>query len=145
MSDDVQRILDFDKIEFRPVRFHQKDLKIRQDRRAVIERVLRQCHLVTQKEEDGDRALADVLFENYDDSIPTLLLILGFDNDSPDWQEMFAAMRDDMPPTRAREIFETWWDLNQINDFFMRGGKPILPPYIVNLIQNSDDNPVKDL
>ena len=129
----AERLLDLDEVGSRTVKLGGVQYTIRQQRQAVLERVLKFAHTDVQAPEGDDRAFAEMLFQNWDASLPFFALILGCEEPAAQ-EECVAHLKANLTIPAALTIYETWWEINRIEDFFGRGGRPMLPPYIMRLL-----------
>ena len=130
------RTLNLDEVQTIDVILGGRPFKISQDRRAVIERVLRVAHEEGKPPTESDeRSLSERLFENWEAALPAFALILGSEEGDSDHQAVVQHLREHLTVPAALQIYEAWWDINQVEAFFVRGGRPLLPPYIVKALQ----------
>ena len=127
------RLLDLDEIGSVSIKLGGKEFKIGQQRQAILERVLRFAHTDPKVEEGEDRSFADLLFANWDDALPYFALILGFEKED-EQADCVLHLKEYLTIPAALTIYETWWEVNRIEDFFNRGSRPMLPPYILKML-----------
>ena len=132
------RVLNLDEVVTVDVVLGGKPFRIRQDRRAVIERVLRVAHEEDKQPAEGEaeKPLSERLFENWETSLPAFALILGSEEGDTEHQAVVQHLREHLTVPSALAIYDEWWRLNEIESFFLRGGRPLLPPYIVRALQD---------
>lgn len=106
---------------------------IRQQRRAVLEKVLR--HLYAREQSGAVAADAtidqfvDSCFGSWRDCVPTLALMLGIEEDDPNRTKLVDHLDEHLSWSRAKWVFQQWWGLNGLVDFFALGGNPMVPEF----------------
>lgn len=139
---ETSRIIDLDQVITIPVMLGAREFTVTQQRRALIERVLcesnRDLQTTQAPESEDGRTLIETMFANFDDSLPVIALIFGCETLGKERDELIAFLKEHLNPDGAIRIFETWWEINRIEDFFLRGGKAVMPPYIVRILENPD-------
>lgn len=136
------RILNLDEVQTVEVILGGRSFRITQQRRAILEKVLKIAHEEGQVAREGDdRPLSERLFENWDAALPAFALILGEEEGTPGFDATVAHLEEHLRVPAALQIYEAWWELNQIQGFFDRGGRPLLPPYILKALQDGTLTP----
>jgi hypothetical protein len=147
--DGGKRVLALDQVEEVEVRLPGRIYTLRQDRRAMIERVLGTVAAVEENgrpepvaEGDGevkvsetDKQYVSRIFGIFEKCIHIFPLIFGFEDESADdFKLCLTHLTENLTADKAAQIYEAWWDLNRIGDFFVREGNVLLPPEVVNRI-----------
>ncbi|HET7100673.1 MAG TPA: hypothetical protein VFJ52_05945 [Terriglobia bacterium] len=123
----MSRTRNFDEDEIVTVTFGGRDFVIRPQRRALIERILDMAY----KEETEGSSIKD-FFKNWDRQFPIFALIFGYEEmKSEETKEVLKHLESHMPLKAGPICFEDWWNVNQIQDFFLRGGMPLYPVSLV--------------
>lgn len=129
------RVIDLDDVGSVSIKLGGEEYQIRQQRQAIIEKVLRFAH-EDPKLDDGEvteENFAEVLFRNWDAALPTLALCLGCEGE-PAVAGCVEHLKEHLTIPAALRIWDLWWEINRIQDFFNRGGRALLPPYILDLV-----------
>lgn len=129
------RVIDLDDVGSVSIKLGGEEYQIRQQRQAIIEKVLRFAH-EDPKMDDGEvneENFAEVLFRNWDAALPTLALCLGCEGEAA-VTGCVKHLKEHLTIPGALRIWELWWEINRIQDFFNRGGRALLPPYILDLV-----------
>lgn len=127
------RVIDLDAEGVIAVTLGGRQFEVRQQRRAVLERVLRAIYAREQDAklpEDADTSqFLESCFANWRDRAPTFALILGYEEGNPDLPGVLAHLEEHLTFPRAKRVFDAWWELNQLVDFFALGGNPMIPDF----------------
>lgn len=112
-----------------------RPFEVRQQRRSVLEKVLRAIYAretdaVAKIEDDADSSqFLESCFANWRDRTPMFALILGCEEDDPERAAVLAHLEEHLTFPRAKWVFSHWWRLNEMVDFFALGGNPMVPQF----------------
>jgi len=129
------RILNLDLDDTIQVTLGGREYILRQQRRAIIERVVRAVKLVEDqmfaeddsgKERTGEENLA-LVFGNWDQAFPAFALMLGVEPSDANYQDTLNHLTEHLTFPKAHAIFNAWYDLNQVRRFFIYLGNPLIP------------------
>lgn len=136
MSEESSRVINLD--EEGVVRFTLggRPFEVRQQRRSILEKVLRAIYAretdpvdkLPEQAEDNMQFL-EGCFANWRDRTATFALILGFEEDSPERAAILEHLEEHLTFPRAKWVFQEWWRLNELVDFFGLGGNPMVPQF----------------
>ncbi len=119
-----------------------RELVVRQQRRALLEKVLNAMYAqaaataTPEFEEKAERTAAEVAGDNqryaqaccqaWNNRLPIYCLIFGVDEGHPDRKGLEEHLQEHLGFPQARRIFTEWWTLNRISDFFALEGNPMI-------------------
>lgn len=86
-----------------------------------------------EKGKKKERTYTESIFADCDHSFPIVARMLGFDPDKgqeakADFNEVVQYLNEHLPPMAAARLYEQWYELNELDDFFARFGKTLLDP-----------------
>lgn len=129
MSTEATRILDLDDDGSIEVRLGGQTFWIRQQRRALVQKVIQAIHqnesAPLPEDIEGGKYL-DFACQSLADTYPAFALILGVEDTDSNYGETLAHLETHLNFPKAQKIFERWWDINKIEDFLFVGGNPLV-------------------
>jgi hypothetical protein len=131
-----QRIIDLDAVKTIGVKIGGKDFQITQQRRAVLEKVVQKIFAQGERERPAsadteDKEFLRVAFQEWEDSLPVIALILGYEETSAETPGIIEHLREHLSFPGATQLFQEWWRLNQVDRFFGRAGNPLIPEQVM--------------
>ena len=130
MSDQGLTVLDLDQVVEVPVKLGGKEFKITQQKRALLEKVFGFVNsFKVDAEEETD--FTKLMFKHYDASFPYIATILGHDGDA----DTIAHLQEHLHFSGAIQIFERYWEVNDLDAFLSRGGNPLLPKMLLESLE----------
>jgi hypothetical protein len=137
MIEGMQRALDVSFLEHVLVPIGGREFTLAPQSAPHLERVLN----AIDAREDADVApetvaetkqpWGTVIVKNYSKSIPILAMMFGFNPKDKEGKEAVEHLTEFMVPKLAIRIYEEWRKVNEIDDFLLRTGKPLLDPTLV--------------
>jgi len=89
-----------------------------------------------EKKTAKDENLAQMFIEEWDKAIPVFALMFGFKPEKEDeWTEVVGFLFENLAPMSGVKIFHAWWELNEVDDFFIRCGRTLLHPLVEQSIR----------
>jgi hypothetical protein len=88
----------------------------------------------TGEDEEGEKpaleeTVAQTFIKEWDKALPVIAMMFGFHPDKEDeWSEVTAFLGDNLAPMAGVKVFRAWWQLNEIDSFFIRCGRTMLHP-----------------
>ena len=131
----MSRVLDLDSDDSIQITLAGREFTLRQQRRAIIERVVRAVQAVeeqtfakteAERQRTPDEELGTV-FSNWDQALPTYALMLGHEPGDVDYADVLNYLEWHLTFPKAQVIFNAWYDLNQVRRFFIYLGNPLIP------------------
>ena len=149
MSEVIEE-LDLDQVKTIPVKIGGKSFEITQQSRPMIQRVLAYVNdevasKIKEEKEGEEVALTELLFDNFDSQLPAIALIFGFDPDKKEGKEVVSHLKEHLRHSGAIRVFDRWWDLNEIDDFFVRGGKPLMNREMVEVVRRVKEKAIQEV
>lgn len=149
MSETMEE-LDLDQVKTIPVKVGGRSFEITQQSRPQIQRVLafvndEVASQLREKKEGEEVALTELLFDNYDNQLPAIALIFGFDPDKKEGKEVVNHLKEHLRHSGAIRVFDRWWDLNEIDSFFVRGGKPLMSREMVEVARRVKEKAIQEV
>lgn len=136
MTDNLSA-LDFDAFTPVPVKLGGRSFMIRPQSAAMIQRVLEYSSVDTDRpirtegEDTGQgkdpRAFVRDAFSTWADTVAATAHMLGLQPGTPEYDDGYAHLTEHLRPGAVMKIYETWWRVNEIDDFFERGGRALMP------------------
>jgi hypothetical protein len=132
----MDNILDFDQTPSIEVKLGGRSFVLTQQRTAIVQAVLEASSVDVERqiidtEIEGSvtdpKASIQNMFSNWPEVIKTTALMLGVEQDQPDYDQVIVFLDTKLNPARVISIFEKWWEVNEIESFFMRGGRTLMP------------------
>lgn len=120
--------------------------KITEQSRPMLQRIL--AHVngeiaseeLKAKKKGEEPTLTELMFHNFDASLPAIAMILGCEDlTSTEGKELVQHLHNHLHPSGAIKIYEEWWLLNDLDSFFLRGGRPLLMKELVESIKKSKE------
>jgi hypothetical protein len=125
------RILDLDADAMIEVTLGGRSFTITQQRAAVLEQVLLAVYNDSQQADLKDdatmRELSQLSLARWQESIPTFALILGVEPGDANHRDTVAHLETHLTFPKAQQLFEAWYELNQVESFFYQAGNPLIP------------------
>lgn len=128
---DIVRLLDFDADPQCEVRLAGRCYTIRQQRRAVMEKILQAIYPEREDEAADDKApstwreVALHGIERWGKHFEVFALMLGAED--ADLAETTKHLEEHLSWPRARKIFEAWYEINDVFGFLQRDGNALVP------------------
>jgi hypothetical protein len=132
----MSRLVNLDAADTTTFTIGARDFVVRPQRRALIEKVMEAAY---QAETEGSEQSTFVqsLFKNWDRQFPMFALIFGYeDPKDPETKGVLKHLEQHLSPRGGVEVFKDWWEINGIDDFFIRGGRPMMPLDIVESLRS---------
>lgn len=133
----MQRALDVKFMENVLVPIGGQEFTLTPQSAPQLERVLNAIYdttdvkLTDETAEEKRKPWGTVLTGNYRKSIPIIAMMFGFDPKSNEGKIAVQHLTDHLAPKLAVRIYEEWRRINEIDDFLLRTGKPLLNPELV--------------
>lgn len=136
MADNPLKALDFDTIQPVEVKLGGRLFAIRPQPASVVQKVLeyssvdQEREIVKEGDEDPRRFVRGV-FGNWPDTVAAVALMLDVRPETmptAELQETRDFLQEHLRPAVASQVFETWWEVNEIDDFFERSGRVLASP-----------------
>lgn len=127
---EIDRLLNLDCDDTVEVTLGGKQFTIKQQRKALIERVVRLVYLETGTDEDKEltnEQTVQLLFDNWEKSLPAFALILGVEPEDTAYKETMAHLEEHLTFAKAQILFNRWYELNEVERFFAFLGNPLIP------------------
>lgn len=143
-------VLDLDQIVSIPVKLAGREFKLTQQSQPVILRVLKFVNEEVEPEEkpeenqEKESGFTDAMARNLERALPYVALMFGYEQDDTTKEEVVAFLKEHLHPSKAIVIFQTWWQLNEVDDFFARGGKVMMHPDLAASIKKSIRSEVEE-
>ena len=134
---DLPNVLDFDQVVEVPVKLGGREFKLTQQSWPTIKRIIKFVNTDAGTPEKEEQDLTDLMASKFEASLPVIALMFGFEQDDTTKQEVVDFLQLHMTPRQALAVFQTWWKLNEVDDFFDRGGRILTHPEIVELIKRA--------
>jgi hypothetical protein len=141
MIEGMQRALDVTFMETILVPIGGREFPLSPQSAPQLERVLNALYesndseVVEEAPEQKKKPWGSVLAKNFRDSFPVVAMMFGFDPKTPEGKEVVGHLAAYMAPKLAVRIYEEWRRINEIDDFLLRMGKPLLPPELVERLK----------
>lgn len=124
--------LNFDELETVEVTLGGKVFMLKPQRRSLLQRILGEAFKELPTDEKDD--WVEGMFKNFERQLPVFPLLFGFeDTKSTEFKEALAHLKEWLSPAAAVQVFNSWWELNKVSDFFLRGGMALYPPNLVEV------------
>lgn len=144
MTGEAERILNLDEDTVVAVTLGNRNFSIRQQRRAVLERVLLAMHpeqpALPEGAEDeenlSERELATRGIETWERHLDAFALMLGVEASDANFAETIQHLEEHLTWPKARKVFEKWWELNEMASFFVRVGNALIPETMLDQFLN---------
>jgi hypothetical protein len=129
--DSVPEVLNLDETIEIPVSLAGRQFVLSQQRRSVILKIIK--FVTTNGASEGNKPVegledAALLESNFDNTLPFIALMFGFEQKDTTTKETIAFLKEHLRPAQALKIFEAWWRLNEVDDFFIRQGNVLMDP-----------------
>lgn len=105
-----------------------------QQRAAIVERILSLSSEDTARnilkendEPESPTAVVTRMFANWDNVIQAALLMFGYEDENAERNTAREHLLQYLNPGHAIRLFERWWEVNEIDAFFERGGRVLMP------------------
>lgn len=73
--------------------------------------------------------IAQTFIKEWDKAIPVIAMMFGFRPDKEDeWKDAVQHLEENLAPMAGVKVFRAWWELNEIDSFFIRCGRTMLHP-----------------
>lgn len=116
---------------------------LQQQRFGLIQKILaisdRIEEAVTQEPDESDTDYQIRVYrERWEDTVPAFAYIFGFEKpDTEEGQAILTHLHAYLSIPKAIKIWERWYSINQIDDFFVRGGRILMKPWMVEAYQKA--------
>lgn len=141
MIEGMQRALDVAFMETILVPIGGQEFTLAPQSAPQLERVLNAIYDTTEVEiaeetaDEKKKPWGTVLTGNFKKSIPVIAMMFGFDPKSPDGKQAIQHLTEHLAPKLAVRIHDEWRRINEIEDFLLRTGKPLLNPELVKRLK----------
>lgn len=140
MADNLT-LLDFDDVLPVEVRLGGRSFAIRPQSAAIVQKVLEYSSVDSDRPigaeeadtgegKDPRRFVRDV-FSTWDDTVAATAWMLGVEAGGEEYAHLQAHLR----PGVVMRVYQEWWRINEIDDFFERGGRALMPLDTVQRLQ----------
>lgn len=92
----------------------------------IIESTLTDLAKEQGGEEFSMERFSKAAFQNFEEQLPVIALILGFDSKHAEYPEVLAHLQEHLTFDRGQRIFEVWWEVNRVDDFFAYAGNVLM-------------------
>jgi hypothetical protein len=131
---EADRVLDLDAGKTIPVKVGGRDFTLSQQRRAVLEKVVRAMQSEDDREsdlpkdEDPDKGqkILSLSFQRWANSMPIFALMLGFEESDKETPGIIDHLQEHLSFPAAIELYTAWYRLNRVDAFFYRIGNPLV-------------------
>lgn len=125
--------LNLDETREIPVSFGGRTFALTQQRRAILMRIVNFIH--TNGESEGKKPKegasdVEVMETHFENSLPLVALMFGYEKKDDETKAVIEFLREHLTHPKALKIFKAWWELNEIDDFFIRRGNMLMDPDI---------------
>lgn len=146
MSDNNSAVLDFDDVKPVHVRLAGRTFSLIPQSAKAVQSVLEyasvdeQRTIATEDEDkegqgkDPRRFVRDV-FSTWDDTVAATALMLGVGPETKDYQADLTFLKEHLSPRIVIKIYERWWEVNEVDAFFARGGRVLMPVSYLERLQ----------
>lgn len=127
---EANRILDLDDDGALEVRLGGQIFWLRQQRRAVLEKVVKSIYPEESPalpEQATNQQFLEHASQTWEDTIPTFALMLGVEEADTNYAATVDHLHLHLTFPKAKKVFEAWWALNRVEDFFLHAGNPLIP------------------
>lgn len=107
---------------------------LRQQCARLVQQVLEASGVDTDREIANDDTPTAIrsMFSNWNAQIKAVAQMFGYEDgvegcDKDTYAEVIVHLQAHLTPAQAIKIFNAWWEVNEITDFFARGGKVLMP------------------
>jgi hypothetical protein len=136
MIEGMQRALDVSFMEHVLVPIGGREFTLAPQSAPQLERVLNAIFdeggvVLPETAAEEKQPWGTVLVKNYAKSLPILAMMFGLNPKDAEGKEAIQHLTEFMVPKLAVRIYEEWRQVNEIDDFLLRTGKPLLAPDLV--------------
>jgi hypothetical protein len=137
MIEGMQRALDVSFMEHVLVPIGGREFTLSPQSAPQLERVLNAIYetedsdVAPETAAENKQPWGTVVTKNYAKSFPVTAMMFGFNPKDKEGKEVVEHLTEFMPPKLAIRIYEEWRKVNEIDDFLLRTGKPLLHPDLV--------------
>ena|SRR6185436_2555988 len=76
--------------------------------------------------EEAKKSFIDMLFSDWEKSLPVFCLILGYEKDKGDYETVYNHLHQCLTPPDALGVYDKFWEVNRLEDFLNRAGRLLL-------------------
>lgn len=135
----MKRVLDFDTNAEVQVKLGGREFVIKEQRFAVIARILR-ISQVGDKDWPDDTKQEQIMEANWEECLPAFAMILGAEDDTSEAHAaLIAHLHQHLRIRPAIQIYNTWWEVNEVDDFLVRNGMMLVAPAVAASIKEHRD------
>jgi hypothetical protein len=125
--------LNLDEVREIPVTLGGRTFTLTQQRRSLLLRIVK--FVQSNGESEGKKPKegsddGEIMETNFENSLPIIALMFGFEGKDETTKETIAFLREHLSPQRSLKVFKAWWELNEVDDFFIRRGNMLMDPDI---------------
>ena len=125
--------LNLDETKEVPVILAGKTFKLTQQRRSILQRIAKFIH--TNGESEGAKPKdgaddSEIMETNLENSLPLVALMFGYEKKDAETKEVIELLRAHLDHRKILKVFQEWWALNEMDDFFIRRGNMLMDPDI---------------
>jgi hypothetical protein len=141
MIEGMQRALDVSFLESTLVPIGGREYTLSPQSAPQLERVLNAIYdttevdLVPETATEKKTPWGTVVTKNFTRSLPVLAMMFSYDPKSPEGKQFINHLNEFMVPKLAVKVYQEWRRINDIDDFLLRTGKPLLHPDLVVRLQ----------
>ena len=136
------RVLDLDAGKTIPVRIGERDFLLQQQRRAVLEKVVRAMQTEDDREselpenDDPERGqkILSLSFQRWANSMPIFALMLGYEDGNKETPGVVDHLQEHLSFPAAIQLYTAWHELNRVDAFFYRIGNPMVLDSLVEAV-----------
>lgn len=129
---DLPAILDLDQTVEVTVKVGGREFKLTQQSYPTIRKVIQFVNGGGGVAADGENSdWTEIMDQNYLASLPVVALLFGYETENPEKEAVVQFLTGHLTPHKVVQIFQTWWKINEVDDFFDRAGKMLMHPDLV--------------
>lgn len=125
------------------VEIEGRQFTLKQMPRLPLQRILDLLYASDVEPEKGkgkkekERTATEIMFAEWDKALPLLARMLGFqpEKNADEFEEIVRFLDENLAPMAAARLFASWYELNEIDDFFARVGKTLLDPRLAEKLK----------
>lgn len=141
---ETSRVLDLDAGKTVPVKIGGKDFLLQQQRRAVLEKVVRamqseddrETELPSDEDPEKGQKILSLSFQRWANSMPIFALMLGYEEGDKETPGIVDHLQEHLSFPAAIQLYTAWYELNRVDAFFYRIGNPLVLDSLVEAVLN---------
>lgn len=136
MSDNqVGSVLDFDDVRPVIVKIAGRTFSLSPQSASTVQKVLEYSSVDAERiidtgetvEGKDPRQFVRDVFSTWDDTVAATALMLGMGPDTAEHTKDLAFLKEHLSPAMVIKIYERWWEVNEVDAFFARSGRVLMP------------------